>query len=296
MGDMQETLIDIIVPTFNREKDLGKFIQEIQQQNYSNFKVYIMDDYGDEPIESIVPKESRFEYIRMPKNMGQASARNTAIEAGEGEIIVSLDDDAWFQKADALSNTIAYFKEHTKLGCLMYDIEEPKKKLLSEINNINEGDEIGFHITCGCAYRREALEAIGGFSDIFHSGAEVSDVTFKLIRSGYKLFFSKEISVYHNYQPGIRSKFWYRQLRANTTRNDLLLVVMYYPMLYVLPYFFGKYLSHILFSLRSSRQRIDGTLATLGALFGAIPHFYLALKRRNALSIGEFSDWKKKRI
>lgn len=286
--------IDIIVPTYNRPKDLEKFVGEIEKQKYPHLKVFIVDDHGDIDIEHLIPKNEIFEFIRLGKNIGQAGARNVAIERSEGDIIVSLDDDAWFlNDPNALERTVDYFTRFPKMGCLMYNIIEPEKAYLSTLKGLKDGDEIGFHITCGCAYKRKAIEEINGFSNFFHSGAEESDISFKLIKKGYSLNFAESIKVFHNFNPLVRNDSWYIKYRKNTTRNDLLIVVMYYPLLFVIPYFFGKWISHIIFSLFKKRSRWKVTFYTIYAgleAFGKIP---ISIANRNPLSLNEFRAWLK---
>ena len=89
--------IDIIVPTYNRPNNLNKFIDEIQKQSYLNFKVWIIDDIDLPPIKELIPENKKFIYIRqLEKNKGPAYKRNIGILSGKGEILISMDDDAWF--------------------------------------------------------------------------------------------------------------------------------------------------------------------------------------------------------
>ena len=70
-------MIDIIVPTYNRPKDIEKFIVEIKKQDFNEYHVIIVDDCGDLPIEHLIPKnDANFTYIRLEKNQGQAAANH----------------------------------------------------------------------------------------------------------------------------------------------------------------------------------------------------------------------------
>ncbi len=289
-------MIDIIVPTYNRPKDIEKFVTEIQKQTYLDYHVYIIDDCGEHPIEHLIPLNGRFTYIKLPANKGQAYARNVGIEQGNGDIIVSLDDDAWFENEDALFMVQKYFDEYTGLGCLMFDVRSPNEAYLSQLQNIQaDGQLIGSHITCGCAYSRKVIEQIGGFNKFIHSVGEETDVTLKMVRSGYELRFAKRIHVYHNYMPGERSAAWYRRSRFNATRNDILIVVMHYPLPWVLPYFFGKYLSHVMFSFRNKRSPFTVGFYSLWALPAAIYMLSRAIQHRKPVSMEQFRKWIKLR-
>jgi len=286
-------MIDIIVPTYNRPKDIEKFVHEIQKQTYEDFHVIIVDDCSVETIENLIPpNHTKFTYVKLQENKGQAYARNVALEIGKGGIIVSLDDDAWFENADALSLIKEYFDLYQKLGCLMFDVRTPQDAFLSEIHSINEdAKKIGSHITCGCAYTRDALNSIGGFGGYLHSGAEETDVTLRLIAKGFELRFAKQIKVFHNYLPGIRSKKWYRKLRFNTTRNDLMIVMMRYPTIYIIPYLFGKYFSHVFYSYKNNRDSFIVGFYTLIALPAAILKMPIIFRNRLALNVTEFKNW-----
>lgn len=287
-------MIDIIIPTYNRPKDIEKFVAEIQKQAYTDYHVYIIDDCGEHPIEHLIPLNGRFTYIKLPTNKGQAYARNVGIEQGKGDIIVSLDDDAWFENEDSLFIVQEYFNQYPTLGCLMFDVRSPNEAYLSQLQNIQaDGQIIGSHITCGCAYSRKAIEHVGGFNKFIHSVGEETDITLKMVHSGYELRFAKRIHVYHNYMPGERSAAWYRRLRFNATRNDMLIVAMHYPLIWVLPYFFGKYLSHVLFSFRSNRAPLSVGLYSLLALPVALLKLPLALSERKPLTNKQFSEWLK---
>lgn len=288
--------IDIIVPTYNRLDDIRVFVEEILKQTHPNFNVYIVDDFGACDLSWLKGYNEKIHYTRLSENQGQASARNVAIKKGKGDVIVSLDDDAWFyEDKDALKKVSEYFQNSSNIGCLMFDILEPEKKWLSEIRNLKEGEEIGSHITCGCAYPRTALEEIKGFNEFFHSGAEESDISLKLIFAGYQLIFGKKIRVFHNYNGSERSRKWYNKVRYNTTRNDLLIVLMYFPFLPGIKYFFGKYLSHLKFSLLNRRiKRFDQLTAffyTFIVIF-VIP-FYIKriVINRKGLSKKDFRKW-----
>lgn len=286
-------MIDIIVPTYNRPDDIKKFVSEIQKQNYNEYHVIIVDDCSTEEIESLIPtNHTNFSYVKLPENKGQAYARNVAISMGKGNIIVSLDDDAWFENPDSLFSINKTFLNYPKLGCLMFNVRSPEENYLSEVHGIEHDNElVGSHITCGCAYTRKALLDIGGFSGFLHSGAEETDVTLRLIEKKHEIRFSKEIKVFHNYTPKVRTNSWYRKLRFNTTRNDLLIVLMRYPSIKIIPYFFGKYFSHVKFSFLSKRDRIVTGLYTILALPAALLKIHIAFKHRKAVSLNDFNKW-----
>ncbi len=282
--------IDIIVPTYNRPNDIKKFIGEFQKQTYPDFKVWIIDDHGSINIKEFVPEKPNFIFIRQPKNRGQAYVRNIAIESGKGEIVISMDDDAWFDNDDnALQKVISYFDTYPDLGCLMFNIATPK----SSYNKITiKGQEIPYHVTCGCAYRRTVLEKIKGFSGFLHSGAEEMDVTLKIIEAGYKIRFAPDIKVFHDFNPSERTLYWYLNVRYNTTRNDLLVVVMRYPFYLVGKYIIGKYFSHFRYAVFNKKKPVLTLIITSMAFFGFLVKLPFAILERKPLNKAQYSYWR----
>lgn len=285
-------MFDVIVPTYNRPGDINKFVQQMNLMHADNYKVIVIDDCGEKSPEKYIPaNDPRYTFKRLAENKGQAFARNTAIGMGANPVVISLDDDAWFESPDAFQQIEQYFRDYPDAGCIMFNIKTPDRKYLKEEKNLSDGQSIGGHITCGCAYRREVLERVDGFGGFLHSGAEEVDLTLKIVRAGYTIRFAEKIPVMHNYLPGERSNNWYYKVRYNTCRNDLLIVWMRYPAMYILPFFFGKFLGHFVYVLRNKRKPLNTGAWVIGAFFGAVSKIPLALKNRSALSNKQFKQW-----
>ena len=289
--------IDIIVPTYNRPDDIKKFITEIQKQTFKDYKVYIIDDCGDVDIEHLIPKEDdRFVFEKLEKNRGQSYVRNYALKKSSSEVVVFMDDDAWFLDVDALNKIIDYYNTYNNISCLMFDVKEPNRELLSLRNNLSDMQEIGEFIACGVSFKRVALELVGGFSDNFHSYGEETELSMRLIDKGYKLFFGKEIHLYHNFQPSERTIGWFKRFKYNSVRNDLLVVLMKYPLKYMFQYFIGKFISHLIYGFRSEDKYFVSTVQTLKAFTYVSYQFILSKIPRNPMQLVYFNYWKKVRF
>lgn len=290
--------IDIIVPTYSRPIDIEKYVKEIQKQTYPNFKVFIIDDHGEQIVEHLIPKDdSRFYFERLLQNKGQAYVRNYAFKKGSAPIVIFMDDDAWFLDNEALFKVVDYFKLKNDMGCLMFDILEPDRDWLSNRFNIIDLQELGEFIACGTAFKREAIEVIGGFSDFLHSYGEETDMSMRLIDRNYKVYFAKEIKVFHNYLPGLRDINWFKRFKHNSVRNDLLIILLRYPSIMVLPYFLLKPVSHLGFSIRNKNENTKRSIIQIVLAFiSVLKMLPKALSFRKPVSIKDFNYWKKVRF
>ena len=88
----------IIIPTFNKLPMLLRTLEGLERQDCGpgSFEVIVVDDAStDGTSEAVGRRRPPYELkaIRHDTNKGRAVARNSAIEAAEGRLIVFLDDD-----------------------------------------------------------------------------------------------------------------------------------------------------------------------------------------------------------
>lgn len=92
-------LVSVIIPHFNRPRELGKVLQCVAMQNFSEWEVIVADDASREDPTSVVERalpSGRFRVVRHRTNLGPAAARNSGLAEARGKYVAFLDsDDAW---------------------------------------------------------------------------------------------------------------------------------------------------------------------------------------------------------
>jgi len=120
-------LIDIIMPYFNGNKWINSAINSITNQDYTNWKLYVINDNPNDILflklkykyEKI---DNRILFIDSDSNLGAPGARMKAISHGQGEIITFIDqDDEWDSKK--LSVLITTFNTDAFIDIVHSDIE-----------------------------------------------------------------------------------------------------------------------------------------------------------------------------
>lgn len=95
---MTESLISIIVPVYNVEKYLGKCLDSIVNQTYSNLEIICVNDGATDSSRSILEKyaakDQRIKIIDK-ENGGLSDARNAGLGCASGEYIMFVDSDDW---------------------------------------------------------------------------------------------------------------------------------------------------------------------------------------------------------
>ena len=105
--------VSIIMPTYNCEKYIGKAIDSVIQQTYTDWELYIIDDCSTDQTISIVEKYKQdypnIYFIKLNTNSGPDVARTTGIKCAKGKYIAFLDsDDLW--KPDKLKKQIRFME------------------------------------------------------------------------------------------------------------------------------------------------------------------------------------------
>jgi peptidoglycan/xylan/chitin deacetylase (PgdA/CDA1 family)/glycosyltransferase involved in cell wall biosynthesis len=103
----------IVIPTWQRVSALRETLDSLAHQTCSDFEAIVVSD-GDDPAthgfadEFTAPFPLR--WVFHPQNLGQAAARNTGAKAGEGDIVLFLDDDTLAHQ-DLVSRHLGHFQQ-----------------------------------------------------------------------------------------------------------------------------------------------------------------------------------------
>ena len=89
----------IILPTYNRAKELKKSIESVLSQTYENYELIIIDNYSIDDTNNVLKNiiDSRIRIIKIHNEGIIAKSRNLGISISKGVYIAFLDsDDLWY--------------------------------------------------------------------------------------------------------------------------------------------------------------------------------------------------------
>lgn len=114
---------NLIVPFYNAGKWIGKCIDSVKNQEYKNFKCYLIDDLSSDNSELIIRKkiseDPRFKLIKNTEKkyaLGNIIETLTSEDMGPDDINIILDGDDWLSSYNVLSYLD---KTYTESDCLM---------------------------------------------------------------------------------------------------------------------------------------------------------------------------------
>ena len=164
-------LVSVYIPTYNRAAMVRRALTSVTAQTWPALDVIVVDDGSSPAQRKRLDELSQAFPIRLLDNRftkGACGARNTAIEAAEGEFITGLDDDDEFLpehigammarfRAGDCSCVASSVQVHTPTGTSIRDADSG----LISLDSLLHYNKIGNQVLT----RTEWLRAIGGFDE-----------------------------------------------------------------------------------------------------------------------------------
>ncbi|MFD7702032.1 glycosyltransferase family 2 protein [Streptomyces caelestis] len=185
----------VVVPTLGRPC-LGRCLRALAEADGPGpARVVVVDDRPDPagaPLTAAVPPSLRSRTLVVPGGArGPAAARNTGWRAaGDAPWIVFLDDDVvpgptW---ADDLALDLAGASVATAGITALIEVPLPPDRPPTDWERGTAGLARARWITADMAYRRRALEAVGGFDERFRRAfREDADLALRVLDAGWTL-------------------------------------------------------------------------------------------------------------
>ena len=169
--------VSVILPTYNRKTLIGKSVQSILDQTYSDFELIIIDDASTDGTWDIINEFSdpRIICLKHVENRGGSAARNTGIDAAKGKYIAFQDsDDIWLP--EKLAKQMSVFKNSPEstgvvyTRCIRWNVEQ-KLEIPGELPKPKNGDIFkallpeNFIVLPSVVLKKECFEKVGLFDE-----------------------------------------------------------------------------------------------------------------------------------
>lgn len=247
--------ISIIVPNYNGEellkRNLPRVIDVVLSYKRGNVEVIIVDDWStDSSVDYI---KSEIENIKNTykksninlrllvnsRNLGFSSTVNKGAKEAKGELIILLNTDVIPEKG-FLDPLVKHFKDPKvfAVGCLDKSIEDGKvvlrgrgvggwqKGFLTHARgNVDKTSTLWVSGGSG-AFRKSIWEELGGFDELYNPFYwEDVDLSYRALKSGYKILFEPKSVVVHEHEKGsIRKKYSPSAIKTIAYRNQFIFV------------------------------------------------------------------------
>ncbi|MFH1387062.1 MAG: glycosyltransferase [bacterium] len=196
-GTEKQPLVSVIIPTYNREKYIGKAIQSVLDQTYGNYEILIIDDGSTDNTKKVVDSfnSEKIRYFRK-EHSGISDARNYGIRESKGEYISWLDsDDEYlpnllaFQQSHFEANPLIevlyvdhYFMDSKgKIDYCCYDYTGDSRQALIAVAAMGNSPTRNM----GSMVRKNIYEKIGGYDPLLKM-AEDTSFTLRALNAGVR--------------------------------------------------------------------------------------------------------------
>ncbi len=198
--------VSAVVPTYRRRDLLERVLTALCDQTLpaEDYEIVIADDEASAETRALVERWStliapELRYIPVTATRGPAGARNAGWRAARGEIIAFTDDDTIPDHDWLRAGAAAFVGEVAGVGGSIVVPLPPNPTDYERDAARLEGGEF---VTANCFYRRDALEAVGGFDERFTAAwREDSDLYLTLLDRGYELVRANDAVVVHPIRP-----------------------------------------------------------------------------------------------
>jgi len=233
IADSDRTSATVIVCTRNRAQGLLRCLQSLQRLRHRDVELLIIDNAPAdnstmELVHQVAREDARVRYVREPRP-GLSAARNRGLREARGEFVAFTDDDV---RVDPLwvDAILRGFRRRADIACVTglvasSSLERPAEQYFdarvgwsssceqrlfeptasardSQLHPYAAGT---FGTGANIAFRREMVEAIGGFDESLGAGSptcggEDLDIFVRLLRAGRALTYEPAALVWHDHR------------------------------------------------------------------------------------------------
>src|SRR6266540_3752802 len=208
--------ISVVVCSLNGSRTIRDCMDALRRLDYPNFEVVVVND-GSTDETARIARTYGFPVITIG-NAGLSHARNVGMRASTGEIVAYLDDDA-YPDPDWLRHLALSFVGSRHAGVGGPNLAPPGDGAVAEAvahapggpTHVLVTDEEAEHIPgCNMAFRKAALEELGGFDPRFRVAGDDVDLCWRLRDRGWTIGYSPAAVVWHHRRNSIRA-YWRQQ-------------------------------------------------------------------------------------
>jgi GT2 family glycosyltransferase len=183
-------LFSVVIPSFNRVALLGRALDSVFAQHFTDFEIIIIDDGSTDATRDYLHSLGSRIKVFHQSNRGPGSARNLGARHATGKYLAFLDsDDLWFPWTLEVYRDVSHrYREPAFLAgnpCIFSDKDELRKAVPSAarakqfVDYFASGDQWRWWGASSFVIRRDAFAAVGGFADVWING-EDADLALRL--------------------------------------------------------------------------------------------------------------------
>lgn len=174
---MEPPLVSVITITRNRGKLIGRCIQSVLNQTYTNIEHIVVDGASDDETDEVVAnfRDERLKYIKLESNWSIAKTINFGVEKSKGDFVTFLDSDDEYHSTKIekqLNKMLKLPNDYGMVYCWMTYFDQKSMKIIKEHKPTVKGDVsldvVAEPVVSGTPtyfFRRESFITNGGWKE-----------------------------------------------------------------------------------------------------------------------------------
>ena len=213
----------VIIPAYNAAKTITNTLTALKEQTRDDFEVIVVDDGSTDDTTKLVTQFSEQNSLPVKlfrqENAGPATARNHGAGQANGDILIFLDSDC-LPAENWIDEMIGPLGEDVA-GCYCWNRVRNKESIVAryvdhEMTRRHErmvGKDIDAISTYSASFLKRVFTECGGFDTQYREASgEDFDLTYSIVRAGYKLRFVDTTFVYQ-YHPSSWREYFVKQFK-----------------------------------------------------------------------------------
>jgi GT2 family glycosyltransferase len=258
----ESPLVSIVILNYKRRDALMRSLESARQQSYENREIIVVDNNSQDGVrEFLASSAPEVRLIELDENRGASGGRNAGIRAAKGNIIITLDNDIFFEGRLEVLKTVEAFARRPDIHVLALQLCDEQSGALRvrewchprSMSVYGKTEfETNYFIEGACAVRRQVYEIAGLYYEPLFIGCEGWDLALRIIDHDFRILHTPEIRLRHLMSSETRTPdrpYYYY------TRNYIWIACKDYPALPGVFFAAWKILMMLYFSLRSRQVR-----------------------------------------
>ena len=200
-------LVSVVILNYKRRDALVRVLESVRRQDYRRPEIIVVDNNSQDDIgEFIRAYAPEVELIELKENLGACGGRNAGIARARGAIVVTLDNDIFFESTSELSEIVRTFDLRPDVHVLAFylgdaDTGKVRSREWCHPRNMTENSlaefETDYFVEGAAAYRREVFSEAGNYYEPIFLGCEGHDLALRILDRNFRILYTPQIRARH---------------------------------------------------------------------------------------------------
>jgi GT2 family glycosyltransferase len=277
--------VSVLIGSRNRPTAITKCLNSILVQDYKSIEILVLDDNSDLcNLQHVITEnfdDNRLYCYRSDVGLGVAGGRNLLMKKASGDILIVVDDDAYFTENNSITKIVEILANNSKVGIIatkIVDFGEQEKLLLPfSQRSLKKQPEladrtqlVSYYKGGGHALLNKVVKTCGLYQQNLVFGGEELDLSYRAIEAGFEILYTPDVVIHHRPEASAiakNTKFSSSELFFHV-RNRLFFAYKYLPLPYIPIHLAIWMTKYALISIKKSSftELVSGTLAGMKGL------------------------------